>query len=372
MAAKNSPFYWPTDGNAAVPGNLVVTGNERINGNLTMGSLASQIILPNAGNVISVNAGSVKVASGQSIILDPSPQGIVQVNSDMAVDGKATFVCNGTASADFAIATERTSGPDTTGVFIGNAGNVGTPSIQAYLQNGVNPPGSYALELNPAGGEVATGADLIVGADLTVDGIADISGACRSETGFSATSNAGPGTYFATMTSDNGDIACDGDFHVYPAASGPFQTPGTEVHRLDSTANSTNNYLTANGGKIGIGGIRVPTQQIDVSGNVQVTGAFLANGYILAQQLNGAYECGLFASGDAVVGTGTSSIGVDLTGIVPNFTPGGRVLATYKNGANGGGPLSVTPGIGLFTISTGTLTPVALDTTVSWMVVSRG
>jgi hypothetical protein len=279
----------------------------------------------------------------------------------------------------------------------------GTAAVDLGIQAGAN-PGEYvgtlqvsdnavALALNPAlglpviVGSVAAPADLEVTDDLLVDGDATVDGVLRTNTALTVLSTAGPGTQFATATAADGSISCSGPLSVFPTASGPNQVGGTQLHKLNSTPGSTDNYLTAGGGKVGFGGIRAPTQQIDVSGNIQATGSLLASGTLKCLQTGplSSYSGGFYGCGDATIPFGTnSSAFISVPGLTTLMNLGANIMLTYKNpgGAwpagpadGGGGALTAAPAANGFTIYTQNNVAPALPllpVTVSWMIVTLG
>ena len=336
LASKNSPFYWPTDGNINVPGNLYVTGTETVEGRLTALD----------GAVVDVG---IEV-NGPGSFVNPAAQPL------------------GTG----AISTAYPAGNSEIGLIISNDPAHGdAASIQGYVLPAGGPIAEYALDLNPQGGDIGLGGNVYAAQNVSITGTLDVAQVARSATGFSAVT--GNATQFATMNSTTGDIACDGDFHVFPTGSGPLQPPGTEVHRLDSTPGSTNNYIAIGGNStVGIGK-RNPAQKLDVSGNVQVDGGIFCNGIIKAQQQQ-AWGVGLIAGGDTVIPSGTSvSPLIAIPGVLDLMTAGAYIQCTYKNpsgiaGAadNGGGAITACPQGGCFQVVT--QNAVSANTTITYVV----
>lgn len=277
----------------------------------------------------------------------------------------------------------------------------GTAAVDLGLQAGAN-PGEYigtlqvsdnavALVLNPADGlpvivgSQADPADFEVTGDAIIAGDASVDGLLRTNTGLTVLSPAGPGTQFATATAADGSISCSGNLSVFPSGSGPAQVGGTQLHKLNSTAASTDNYLTAGGGKLGIGGIRTPTQQLDVSGNIQATQGVYVSGPVKAFQLGplAAYSCGLFGCGDATIPNGSNaSAFISVPGLTDTMNLGAQIQLTYKRSgawpigpADGGcGALTAVPAAGGFTIYTqNAVGPLpAFPVTVSWTIMTLG
>jgi hypothetical protein len=322
-------------GNVTIDGTLDVTGSAEILQSLTVGKPQpgdATLDVDGAGHF--VDPGLDDPTNGGVKITHPSAAGVLDLGL-----------------------TESTTTP---GEYIG--------TVQVS-SNGV------ALALNPELGHPVNIGSAAENSELNVFGDLAATGVIGSEVSVSAVADPN----YAVLL-NTGEVKMNGDLHIY-AAGQIATTP--EVHRLDSTPGSTDNYFAAAGGKVGFNGITTPGQQIDVSGNIQASAAILSGTFVKAFQTS-SFSCGLFGGGDAVIPNGTNSITVT-NELTTNMNFGARILLTYKlpTGAFpigpadcGGGALTAAPGAGSFTIySQNNITvplPGLAGATVSYLITDLG